>query len=234
MTDNKEKIINLITEAKKNNTPVKKERRISLRYLFLILTLFTVIVVVMILAYIRLQDDHRGFLQSFNQKAVDILQRAEELEGEKKYVAAKEMYLSVRGIEGSHDKVIERAEIRLAEKIHHIKEVMAYSGNIQIRNIAIRKDTYELKVSGNIVNKGKRPFHKIELTIYCLDKRQRHICEENLSAVSSDGKPLSRNQKRPFIFIRSYDPKEYSQAIAAIPALVDKVQVIVTDIAFAD
>jgi len=191
-------------------------------------------VTVAVLAYVGLQKDHRGLQQTFNQKVLDIIQRAKELEGKKQYVAAKEMYLSVLGIEDSHDKEIETAETRLDDKIQHIKEVLAYKSNLQIRNIAIRKDTYELKVSGNIVNKGNRPLHEIELTIYCLDEKQKPICEEKLSAVSSDGKPLSRNQKRPFSFLRTYDRKKFNQAIPAVPALVDKVQVIITDIAFAD
>ena len=234
MTDKKAEIFNLFKEAEKHNTPVRKDSRISRLYFFLVLTLIPVVVVVAVLAYMELRKDHLGLQQTFNQKVLDIIQRAEELEGEKKYAAAIEMYLSVLGIDPSHDYEIERAVKRLDDKIQHIREVRAYQGKIQIRDLAIRKDKFELKVSGNIVNKGKRPLHEIELTIYCLDEGQKPICEEKLSAVSSDGKPLSRNQKRPFSFLRTYDRKKFNQGIPAVPALVDKVQVIVTDIAFAD
>ena len=91
MTENKAKIIDLLNEAKKYKIPDDKERRLSHRYLFLVLTLFAVFVIVMLLAYVRLQKDHRGLQQTLHQKVSHSLQRAEELEGEKKYVAAKEM-----------------------------------------------------------------------------------------------------------------------------------------------
>jgi hypothetical protein len=234
MTENKAKIIHLLNEAKKNKLPDDKERRLSSRYFFLVLALLTVFVIVMLLAYVGLQKDHRGLQHTINQRVSDSLQRAEELEGEKKYAAAIEMFLSVLGIDPSHDDEIDTAVKRLDNKIQHIREVRAYQGKIQIRDLAIRKDKFELKVSGNIVNKGKRPLDEIELTIYCLDEGQKPVCEEKFTAISSDGKPLSRYQKRTFSFLRTYDKREFTLAIPAVPASVDEVQVIVTDIAFAD
>jgi hypothetical protein len=234
MTDNRQKIVRLMKEAKDRNIPDGKERRVNSRYLFLVLALFPAFVIVMLFVYMGLQKDHRGLQHAVKQRAQDVLQRAEELEGEKKYFAAREMYLSVRGITDSHDEEIERAVKRVDDRIEHVREVQAYQGRIQIRDLSIRKDTYELKVSGNIINRGERPLNEIELTIYCLDEEQKPVCEEKLTAVSSDGKPLSRYQKRTFSFLRTYDKREFSLAIPAVPASVDEVQVVVTDIAFAD
>jgi cell division protein ZapA (FtsZ GTPase activity inhibitor) len=234
MTENKAKIFHLLKEAKNNKLPDDQEKRRSSRYFFLVLALLTVFVIVALFAYVGLQKDHQGLQQTINQRISDSLQRAEELEGEKKYAAAIEMYLWVLGIDPSHDYEIERAVKRLDDKIQHIREVRAYQGKIQIRDLAIRKDKFELKVSGNIVNKGKRPLDEIELTIYCLDEGQKPVCEERLTAVSSDGEPLSRYQKRTFSFLRTYDKREFALAIPTVPASVDEVQVIVTDIAFAD
>jgi hypothetical protein len=234
MTDNRQKIVRLIKEAKDSKTSDYRERRVNSRYLFVMLVLFPAFVTVMLFVYMGLQKDHRGLQHSVKQRAEVVLQRAEELEGEKRYFASREMYLSVRGITDAYDEEINRAVRRVDDRIEHIREVQAYKGRIQIRDLSIRKDTYELKVSGNIINRGKRPLNEIELTIYCVDEEQKPVCEEKLTAVSSDGKPLRRYQKRTFSFLRTYDKRGFSLAIPAVPASVDEVQVVVTDIAFAD
>lgn len=234
MTENKDKIVQLLREAKHRESPVTKDERISRRYFFLVLALIPIILIGAVFAYMRLLNDHHELKQSFNKIISDTLQRATELDEEKKYVAAKELYISAKGIKNSYDAEIEAALNKLDDKIQHMEEVKAYKNKLEIRDIMIRKEQYELKVSGKIVNKGNRPVNEIELTIYCLDSTHKPVCDEKITAVSSDGKPLSRYQRRAFSFLRTYDKREFTLAIPAIPASIDDIEIVINDIAFAD
>jgi hypothetical protein len=56
----------------------------------------------------------------------------------------------------------------------------------------------EIKVSGSIMNTGSREVDDIGLTVYCLDARDRPVCEQKLTASSPDNEPLGRYQRRRF------------------------------------
>jgi uncharacterized protein YpmB len=223
MTEKKKEIVTLLTEAKNKEVPVKEEKQIGLRYVIIILIIFICITLGAALAYLDLKKKYEDMHASMSMHVSESLKRADELEGEKKFSAARERYASVLGIDSSLDQQIKASISRLDHKIHGNKEVQAYFDKIQIKNLRLRRNQYELKVAGNIVNSGKRYLSEIELTIYCLDEEERPVCEKKIKTVSSDGKPLKKYQKRRF-----------SLAIPDVPEGAKEVQVIVTDIEFVD
>jgi hypothetical protein len=227
MTGKKKEILHLIDEAKNHTKPVDKDIHIARRYLFLMLALLLAAVIAGFFKYFEIQNEYRDLIS-------DSLKRAEQLEREKEFVAAKELYETVSQADSSSYEDIEKDLSRLDKKIQHRREVLAYRDKVQIKNLNLWRKFFELKVSGSIINTGKRPLNEIELTIYCLNEDERPVCEEKITAVSSDGKPLKRHQRRKFSFFRKYDEREFSLEINSVPESVREVQVIVTDIDFAD
>ncbi len=229
MTENKTKIIEILRSAKPTpSDDVQHKRKISI-YFFLFPTILITIAIVVtgLYMYIELQKDYSSLL-------LDIYRRAEQLEEDKKFIASKEIYLSIQEIAKVSDDRTKRAINRLDKKIEHGKEVLAYQDKIHIKNLNFWRDKYEIKISGNIVNAGKRNLYTIELTVFCLDANDKPVCEETIKTVSSDGKPLKRYQKRTFSFLTTYDEREFSVDIPVVLKSVKGVQIIVTDIDFED
>jgi hypothetical protein len=227
MTEKKAEIHRLFDEAVNNKKSKDNDRRLYSLSFFVLLALFILAVLAGLFMYSELKKDFHSVLS-------DSLKRAELLEEEKKFVAAREIYLSVKKTSDSPDDKIERAIKRLDEKIQHAKEVLAYQDKIHIKNLKFWRDKYEIKVSGNIVNAGKRNLNEIELTVYCLDAYDKPVCEETIKTVSSDGKPLKRYQKRTFSFLTNYPKREFSVDIPVVLKSVKDVQIIVSDINFED
>jgi hypothetical protein len=227
MKEKKAEIHRLFDEAIENKRHEEKYSRLYRRSFFLLLALLLSVVIAGLYMYSELQKDYRNLLSNS-------LKRAEHLEEEKKFIAARELYLSVRENAGTPDEKIDRAIKRLDERIEHTKEVLAYQEKIHIKNLRFWRDKYEIKVSGNIVNAGKRNLNEIELTIYCLDAYDRPVCEETIKTVSSDGKPLRRYQKRTFSFLTNYSKREFSVDIPVVKKSVKGVQIVVSDIDFED
>ncbi len=227
MDEKKAEIYNLFDDATKNTTPEGKDRQIARRYFFILLALFIAVVIGALYMYVGLQKDYRSLL-------LDSYRRAEQLEEDKKFIASKEIYLSIQETAGISDDRTKRAIKRLDKKIDHSKEVLAYQDKIHIKDLDFWRDKYEIKISGNIVNAGKRNLNAIELTVFCLDANDKPVCEESIKTVSSDDKPLKRYQKRPFSFLTTDDKREFSVDIPVVLKSVKGVQVIVTDIDFED
>jgi hypothetical protein len=227
MKEKKAEIYTLFDEAVKNKKTEERESRLYRRLFFLVLTLLLAGIIAGLYIYTEQRKDFRGVVS-------DSLKRAERLEEERKFIAAKELYLSVGGITGFADEDIERAIKRLDERIGHTKEVLAYRDKIHIKNLRFWRDKYEIKVTGNIVNAGKRNLNDIELSVYCLDAYDKPVCEETIRTVSSDGKPLRRFQKRTFSFLTNYPKREFSVDIPVVEKSVKGVQIIVSDINFED
>ena len=91
MTGKKAEIYEILSSVKKHpHDDDKPKRKISI-YFFLFLAIFLAIAIVSLYMYIGLQKDYRSLL-------LDSLRRAEQLEEEKKFVASREIYLSIQKI----------------------------------------------------------------------------------------------------------------------------------------
>lgn len=227
MKEKKAEIHRLFDEAIENKKTEEKESRLYRRLFVLVLVLLLAGVSAVLYLYKEQQRVYRSLLS-------DTLKRAELLEEEKRFIAARELYMSVRGMIGDPDEQIDRVITRLDKRIAHTQEVQAYRDKIQIKDLRFWRDRYEIKVTGKIVNAGKRNLNDIELTIYCLDAHDKPVCAETITTVSSDGKPLRRFQKRTFSFLTNYPKREFSVDIPVVEKSVKGVQVIVSDINFQD
>ncbi len=132
-----------------------------------------------------------------------------------------------------HEHVIDKMGVRvekmnseikeLKRKIELRKEIQAYTDKLPIKNLHIIDTKGSLKVYGDIVNKGSRKIDDIQLTVFCLDKNDRVIFDEQYLASSHDKSPLRKNQYRSF-----------RMNINNVPDALKEVWVVISDIEFND
>ncbi|MEJ2697982.1 MAG: FxLYD domain-containing protein [Candidatus Sulfobium sp.] len=114
-------------------------------------------------------------------------------------------------------------ETAAAKETEILKEIQAYADKLRIANVRVSNMNHEVRVSGKITNTGSREIEDIELTLFCLDKRDKPVCEQHHIASSPDYEPLKRYQNRRFRVMMGNVPSESKE-----------IEVIVTDIEFAD
>jgi hypothetical protein len=115
------------------------------------------------------------------------------------------------------------AETAAAKKMVILKQVQAYADKLRIANVRVSNMNHEVRVSGKITNTGSREIDDIELTLFCLDKHDKPVCEQHHIASSPDYEPLKRYQNRRFRVTMGNVPRESKE-----------IEVIVTNIEFAD
>lgn len=221
MTEKKREIISLLKEATNSEKPLDAGKKINLKIISILLfLLFVVTASISLYAYFDMKKKLNDLRSDIKEKITDSLNRAKQLEEEKKYIAAKEVYLSVSGLDINNDVINEKIAER-DRKMQIYKEMRSYINKLQINVISFTNKGGEFKVSGKILNTGSREVDDIELTFFCLDKNDKPVCEKQYTAVSHDGKPLKKYQHRRFKI-----------SIDNAPKSAKDVQVIVSDIEF--
>ena len=167
------------------------------------------------------------------------MSQAKQLEEEKNFTKAKEIYEQVIELNSTSFKAIEAAEKikELEEEIEIFIEKQAYMDKIEVRNVKVDMgETMFLEkkigVFGEIKNRGDRTLNKVEITIYCLDKNGNPVFEKTFHPVlvskylySSDAnESLRPNYSRKFGYSIDDAPSDWSK----------KVRVEVTDIKFSE
>jgi hypothetical protein len=109
------------------------------------------------------------------------------------------------------------------KKTEILKEVQAYAEKLRIANVRVSNMNHEVRLSGKITNTGSREIDDIELTLFCLDKHDKPVCEQHHVASSPDYEPLKRYQNRRFRVTMGNVPRESKE-----------IEVIVSNIEFAD
>lgn len=222
MTEKKKEIVTLLKEAVNPEKSVHAEKRVNPRNIYIpLLLLFIIATAVSLYSYFDVKKKMDGLRSDMKQKITNSLDRAKQLEDEKKYHASKELYLSVLGLDNAADATINERIKALDRKIIRDKEVLAYTDRLELKDIRISNFHNELKVSGTIINRGSREVNDIALTLFCLDTDDRMVCEKEYISVSPDGYPLRKYQRRRF-----------SITIDNAPDEAKGVQIIVSDIEF--
>jgi hypothetical protein len=106
----------------------------------------------------------------------------------------------------------ERQAKALQDKMEDIRQTQIFAGWLDIRDIRILHMNGEIFISGEIRNTGPRAFNDIELTVYCLSKGGTPLYEERFMTESSDGKPLTKGQRRRFDLRIENAPPEAKEA----------------------
>jgi hypothetical protein len=198
--------------------PAKPKRQINYRRFIIILI---AIVIVFSAAGFNIYHD-RLIQEALKQKIDKALARAVQLESEKEYVAAREMYMTILVLDDTTAGISEKVGA-LKRRIALRKEARAYFDKLKISDIRLVHTNGDLRLFGSIANAGNRHVKDIELTIYCLDEEDRPVCQQHHVTTSSDGKPLKKNELRRFV-----------ATIPDISNSAKEVQVIISDIDFAD
>lgn len=189
---------------------------------------------------IREEDGWKIYFDWKTQERInELMSQAKQLEEEKNFTKAKEIYEQVIELNSTSFKAIEAAEKikELEEEIEIFIEKQAYMDKIEVRNVKVDMgETMFLEkkigVFGEIKNRGDRTLNKVEITIYCLDKNGNPVFEKTFHPVlvskylySSDAnESLRPNYSRKFGYSIDDAPSDWSK----------KVRVEVTDIKFSE